>query len=140
MKTGKKVGIWIDHRKAVIVNINPDSKETLKTLMSKVEPRVRMSGGWRGKKPGVPWGIASETRRDEKFKQHLNAYYDQVVEEIKDSEKIMIMGPGEAKGEFIKVIEKNKDLGKRIIKVATKDKMTDNQILAEFREFYRNIN
>ena len=40
----KEVGLWIDHRKAVIVVIT-DKGEEIKLIVSKVEKQLRRSGG-----------------------------------------------------------------------------------------------
>jgi hypothetical protein len=47
------------------------------------------------------------------------------------------MGPGEAKVEFQKAIQKSKDLQKRLLKVETTDKMTKNQMIAYVKKFYK---
>jgi hypothetical protein len=48
------------------------------------------------------------------------------------------MGPGEAKIEFQKAINKNKDMRQRIVKVETAAKMTKNQMIAYVKKFYKN--
>jgi hypothetical protein len=48
------------------------------------------------------------------------------------------MGPGTAKIEFEKVLKKNKNMQKRILKVEIADKMTKNQMIAYVRKFYQN--
>ena len=40
----KEVGLWIDHRKAVIV-VTTDKGEEIKLIVSKVEKQLRRSGG-----------------------------------------------------------------------------------------------
>ena len=40
----KEVGLWMDHRKAVIVAITDKAEET-KVIISKVEKQLRRSGG-----------------------------------------------------------------------------------------------
>ena len=54
---------------------------------------------------------------------------------IRDAESILILGPGEAKGELKKRLEKSK-LGGRIAGVETVDKMTDRQIGAKVRQYF----
>ena len=48
------------------------------------------------------------------------------------------MGPGEAKVEFEKAIMKYKSLQNRVLKVETADKMTENQMVAYVKRFYKN--
>jgi len=54
---------------------------------------------------------------------------------IRDAEAILLLGPGEAKGELKKRIERDK-LGGRIVGVETVDKMTDRQIAAKVRQHF----
>jgi hypothetical protein len=54
---------------------------------------------------------------------------------IRDAVSILIFGPGEAKGELKKRLERHK-LGGRIVGVETMDKMTNNQITVKVRQYF----
>ena len=123
----KEVGLWIDHRKAVIVVIK-DEVEEIKKITSNMEKHVRFSGG-----DGSEQG-SSEDVRDRQYGNHLNTYYDEVIEYIRDADSIQIFGPGEAKGELEKRIQ-HEGLNARLT-VETVDKMTDRQISAKVREHF----
>ena len=58
---------------------------------------------------------------------------------IGDAKKILIFGPGEAKGELEKEIKKRKDLSVTIVGVESADQMTDKQIVAKVRKFFSPI-
>lgn len=122
----KQAGLWIDHRKAVIVLITDQGVE-VKTITSDMEKHVRFTGG-NGSEDG-----SSEDVRDRQFGNHLNAYYDQVISIIRDADFIQIFGPGEAKGELEKRLE-HKGLKANVLAVETADKMTDRQIAVKVRE------
>lgn len=130
----KNAGLWIDHRKAVIVFIS-DSGEELKRIESNVEKHVRSTGGSRSSTPYGPQDVAAGDVQERKLAQHLNAYYKQVIECLRDSTSILVLGPGEAKGEFQKQI-KSKELRQRIVAVETADKMTDPQLKAKVRQYF----
>jgi hypothetical protein len=121
----KDIGLWIDHRKAVIVMIS-DEGEEVKEITSYMEKRVRFASG--DSEDG-----SSEDVRDRQYINHLNSYYDAVIAIIRDGDSVLIFGPGEAKGELEKRL---KDRGFRghIIALETTDKMTDRQIAAKVRE------
>lgn len=119
MKPG--VGLWIDHRKAVIVFVAGRDTET-KVISANIENHHRQSGV---SKP------ADDIRQRELTGQ-LNLFYDEVVSCIRDAESILILGPGEAKGELRKRLEKD-NLSRRIVGIKTSDKMTDKQIVAVVR-------
>ncbi|MEO6724402.1 MAG: hypothetical protein ABIP14_03795 [Blastocatellia bacterium] len=125
-----EVGLWIDHRQAVIVMIAGKGEE-IKRIESNVEKHVRFSGGSHDKTPHGP----AEDQQDRRFAGHLSKYYDDVAACIGDAESILIFGPGEAKAEFEKRLEK-KGLSKRIVGIETVDKMTDPQIAAKARQHF----
>ena len=66
----------------------------------------------------------------------LDAYYEEVVSHLRDAEEIMIFGPGEAKGELLKRIERD-DLRGRTACVETADNMTVPQIAAKVRNYFQ---
>lgn len=119
------VGLWIDHREAVIVLVSASGEET-KHIISNMEKHVRFSGA-------AAEGGAGEDVRDRKFSNHLNSFYDEVISEIRDANSIQIFGPGEAKGEFEKQLEGKGLIGK-VINKETTDKMTERQIAAKVRD------
>jgi hypothetical protein len=128
-RMNKQVGLWIDHRKAVIVIITKDGEE-LKKIKSGMEKHTRFKSG-RADEDG-----SSEDVSDRKFGNELNVYYDEVVAVIRDAGAIHIFGPGEAKGELEKRLE-HAGLKAHIAAVETVDKMTDRQIAARVREHAR---
>ena len=128
-----QVGLWIDHREAVIVFVTDEGEET-KRIISNIEQDVRFSAGSRSMDG---WQEASpEDMRDRRSENQLNRYYDDVIAQIRDAESVLIMGPGEAKGELEKRLE-GKKLRGRIVSIQTVDKMTDRQIAAEVRKHFR---
>ncbi len=125
-------GLWIDHRKAVIVVVTDKGEET-KLIISQVEKQLRRSGDSPLKGPYEAQQVPLDDSRQREFTGHLNIYYDAVIACIRDTEAILIFGPGEAKGELKKRLVRNK-LGGRIVGVETIDKMTDRQIAAKVRK------
>jgi stalled ribosome rescue protein Dom34 len=126
----KKIGLWIDHRKAVIVTIT-DEKEEIMQILSNVERQPRRDADSRSQSTQIP----ADDTRDRAFAGHLDIYYNEVISHLRDAESILILGPGEAKGEFKKHLEHEK-LGERIAGIETVDKMTDPQIAAKVRAYF----
>ena len=122
----KAVGLWIDHRKTVIVSVTDKGEETSR-IRSDMEKHVRYSG--------AAQEDSAEDQRDTRFTGRLNRYYDQVISCIRDAESILILGPGEAKVELQKRLEKEA-LGGRVVGMETVDKMTDRQIAARVRQHF----
>jgi hypothetical protein len=125
----KQAGLWIDHRKAVIVIIS-EAGEEIREIISNMEKHVRFSDG-NSSEDG-----SSEDVRDRKFGSHLNSFFDGVIAWIRDVETIQIFGPGEAKGELVKRLE-DKGFKGHIVAIETMDKMTDRQISAKVREHFQ---
>lgn len=130
----RNVGLWIDHKQAYAIWY-ADGK--VEVIPSQIEPPAHYSGGTRlgGK---LNSKTDTELRHNDRFKLQLQKYYQQVIAALRRADSIFIMGPGEAKIELGKVIKKNKDLQRRILKVETAAKMTKNQMIAYVKNFYRN--
>jgi hypothetical protein len=82
--------------------------------------------------------VPADDSRQRTFTGHLNIYYEAVFACLRDAESILIFGPGEAKGELKKRLEKSK-LGGSIVGVETADKMTDRQIAAKVRQYFAEL-
>jgi len=123
----RQVGLWIDHREAVIVMITDEGEHTTR-ITSQMEKHVRFASG--SSEDG-----SAESTRDRQFASHLDAYYDKVIASIRDAESILIFGPGEAKGELEKRLEGG-ELKGCIVGIETVDKMTDRQIAAKVRQHF----
>src|SRR5690349_9373843 len=94
MKT--KVGLWIDHKNAVIVFVTGNEEE-IKLISSNIERPHKQSGV----------AIPADDVRQRVLTEHLNSYYDKVILSIGNAEAILIMGAGEAKDELKKRLEIN---------------------------------
>ena len=130
----KDAGLWIDHKKAVIVILS-DGGEEKKLVLSNTEPKARFSGGSHSKTPYGAYRGSYESTRDRRFANRLNRYYDEVISTVHDAESILIFGPGEAKGEIEKRL-KSKNFHGQIVSIETADKMTDRQVAAKIREHF----
>jgi hypothetical protein len=128
-------GLWIDHTKALIVVATKKGDEE-RLVISKAEKQPRRSGDSPLKGPYESQAVPADDSRQRKLTGNLNIYYDAVIASIRDAESILIFGPGEAKGELKKRLEKEK-LGGRITGIETTDKMTDHQIAAKIREYFQ---
>ncbi|MDX9841621.1 MAG: hypothetical protein RBS95_09200 [Desulfobulbus sp.] len=130
-----KVGVWIDHRKAVVVVVTEEGEE-IGLIISKVEEQLRRSGDSPLKGSFEAQRVPADDRRQRTLTQYLNIYYDAVITCIREADSILIFGPGEAKNELEKRLEKS-NLGGRIAGIETADKMTDKEIVAKVRQRFR---
>jgi hypothetical protein len=134
MKT--TVGLWIDHRKAIIVAVTDKGAETGLTIISKAEKQLRRSGDSPLKGSYEPVQVPAADSRQKTLTGHLNIYYDAVIASIRDAGSILIFGPGDAKGELKKRLKRN-NLAGRIVGMETVDRMTDRQIAAKVRKYFQ---
>ena len=129
------IGVWIDHRQAVVVSLM-GAESAVRVIESNVERHTRVHGGSRTANPTGPQEVVSESQRDGKYQHHLAAFYQAVQDLFGAPEKIAIFGPGEAKLEFEKHLRQSKKYQSRIACVEPADKLTSNQLIAKVRQFF----
>ncbi|MCX6100154.1 MAG: hypothetical protein NTV92_01775 [Candidatus Bipolaricaulota bacterium] len=129
-----KAGLWIDHKKAIVVKITDQGEEVTVTV-SGVERQLRRSGDSPLKGAYESQNVPADDRRQRSLTGHLNAYYDAVIAVLGDAESILVFGPGEAKGELKKRLEKD-HRGGRIAAMETVDRMTNRQVAAKVRQHF----
>jgi hypothetical protein len=132
-----KVGLWIDHRKAIIVTLTEKSQET-REIISEVEKQPRRSGDSPLKGKYESLQVPADDRGQRILTENLNIYYDAVIASIGDAESILIFGPSTAKHELKERLVEN-NLAERVVDLETVDKMTDRQIAAKIRERFKDI-
>jgi hypothetical protein len=130
----REVGLWIDHRKSVIVTF-VNGNEMTREIRSNIEKHVRFSNSPQTKASMLPHQPTAEDGRDRKFTDHLGKFYEGVILSIRDADAIWIFGPGDAKVELGKQLERE-DLGKRIVGIDSMARLTSRQIAAKVREHF----
>ena len=120
------VGIWIDHKRAIIVSVSA-GRVTTKTLESEVaaHPRYSRQQDERGEK-----------KYEERHNQHLEQYYDDVISQLGQPEALLIFGPGEAKLELRERLSRSKTWSDRTVDIETADTLTEPQIVARVKEHF----
>jgi hypothetical protein len=121
----KKVGLWIDRNKAVIVSI-ANNTEGKTIITSDMEHYVLYS-------TVVPGDGAPENLRDRRFWKHLDEYYDKIIALIRDATEIQIFGPEVAKYELQKHLE-TEGLAEQIVSLEEVGKLTDLQIATKIQK------
>jgi hypothetical protein len=121
----KKVGLWINRKKAVIVSIANDV-EARRIITSNMEHYILYS-------TVVPGDGSPENIRDRRYWNHLGEYYDKIIAHIRDASEIQIFGPEEAKYELQKHLE-SEGLATHIVSLEDAGKLTDLQIFAKVQK------
>ncbi len=128
------IGLWIDHRKAVIIlGVGITNAWVIYSNADRQPGRI---DGVRSTTPFEALRVPADDVTERKFQHALSIFYDDVIDCIHVAHSLLIFGPGEAKGELKKQLEKAKP-GDRIVKMETSDKLTDRQIAAKVHEHFQ---
>jgi hypothetical protein len=115
----KRVGLWLDRNKAVIVSItnNIEAKRIITFDLEHYAPFSKTVDGH----------VSLEGTRDRRFQNFLDKYYDEIIAHICDATEIQIFGPEMAKYELQEHLT-NEGLSEHIVSVEEVGKLTDLQI------------
>jgi hypothetical protein len=125
-------GVWIDHRKAVILLIN-EQGEDLRQITSDDNNTALSASGVQVKNSYSRKDSEAGGKLQPTVESQLDKYYDQVIASLKNADSIWILGPGKAKRELKKRIQGQKLKG-HIARVETVDEMTDHEIAEHVRQ------
>ncbi len=115
MTTVRKIGIWMDHANA---NLMEFSTKVIKTKVIHADTSAQEKHSDFGK---------NENQMHNK-EQHLQTdYYKKIGEEIMKYNEVILFGPTQAKTELLNWLGKDLHFYKIKIEVQQADKMTDNQ-------------
>jgi len=131
------VGLWIDRTRAVIVSI-AGKKESTVILESNVNKHFRSPAGKNDRNPNGRRDAAPDDIKERGFEEHLSVFYKKVISLVRGAGSILIFGPGESKGELEKCMLKS-GLSGRIARVEAAGKMTDPQIAAKTRKYFKDM-
>jgi hypothetical protein len=136
MATG--FGVWIDSREAIIVPAPAaGGTETgaVVRVTADLEKQLHLSSGRRAKTVYGKQIAPPDDLRESCSNANLRIFFDDVVAALRAARSIFIFGPGEAKEEFAKRLQRD-GLGARIDGVETAERMSDRQIAAKVREHF----
>ena len=132
----KNTGIWLDKEKAHIVTLE-NGNETMNTVRSEVED-YHIHGGSGTRFKGGPQDVVQDSKYLEREKHQLKLYFKEIASEVKDASALVIFGPAEAKDKLNKELqEKYKNLSAKVRAVIVADSMTENQMKALVRDFFK---
>lgn len=120
----KRLGIWMDHSNAHIIEFSADQMET-QTLNSK----------FTNEEKGESLGKSEQLMHNKE--QHLQAeFYKELGEVIKKYDEVLLFGPTSAKLELHNILKEDHHFDKIKIETASSDKMTENQQYAFVKEHF----
>ncbi len=124
MANTNKLGIWMDHANAHLIEFTTDPMET-KTLNSDFTHSVKEDTLKK-----------SEGLMHHKEQHEEGSYYKHLGEIIRNYEAVILFGPTNAKVELFNILRADHNFEKIEIKVHNSDKMTENQQHAFVKEYF----
>lgn len=132
----KTAGIWIDKRTAKIVTLRDNSEEfhIIKSTIEEYRPR----GGSGRRQKGGPQDVVQDSKYTKREKQQQKVFFGNIIDYIKSSDDLVIFGPAQM-GEklYAEISEFYPGTHKKVKEVMPADSMTDNQIKAWVRDYFR---
>ncbi len=115
MITGKKLGIWMDHSNAHLMEISIDGidDKMIESTFSHAEKEHSL-----GK---------SENLMHNKEQHQQAEYYKKIGEKIRNYDEVILFGPTSAKTELVNILKADHLFEKIKIETLPADKMTENQ-------------
>lgn len=125
MKTQKKVGIWMDHLNANLIDL--EATDGNRTITSKFNYDVQDEAIRK-----------SENGMHNKRQQLTEGYYKEIADVILNFDQVLLFGPTNAKTELYNYIADDLRFKDIKFKVESADKMTDNQKDAFVKKYFEN--
>lgn len=130
-----KAGVWIDHKQASIVLLSDAGREIKKVVFDIGQP-IYKTGGGRSKNTFTRNDFVADDKLQRKVASDRKDYYGDVLAALQGVSSVLILGPGEAKGELGKLIQSKKVRG-MAVESETADKMTDRQLTAKVSQHFK---
>ncbi len=124
MSTSKKIGIWMDHASAHIMEITTAPMET-NIITSKFTHEEKEDSL-----------VKSERLMHNKEQHEEKGYYKQLAEIIVNCSHVLLFGPTDAKVELLNILKADHRFADIKIEVKQADKMTDKQQQAFTEDYF----
>ncbi len=115
MKTKKRIGIWMDHSIAHLVELKNDQMAA-DTIIAKVGEQDE------------PLDKRDETLIQNKDQNELSGFFSRISDVIINYDEVLLFGPTNAKTELTNQLKEDHHFDKVKIEVKAADKMTKNQL------------
>jgi len=124
MKTAKKLGVWMDHSMAHLMEFSSEPFE-IRTIESTFKNQDKKES------------LAASERLMHQKQQELQAmYYKKIGNALKDFYHVVLFGPTDAKLELYNLLQEDPRFRETKMEIKDTDKMTSRQIQAFVREYF----
>ena len=125
MKKNKHLAIWMDHSKAFLMELTDDTIVTNKIVSESANKVEEYSSDMH------------EKLMHKKEQSQQSGYYKKLRNIIKDFKEVVLFGPTNAKNELFNLLKVDHLFENIKIEVKQSDKMTENQMHAFVREYFK---
>jgi len=153
----KRVGVWIDTEKAVIISLKEENKpvnillpqpgkriskspkvsEDIRSIVaSPIETKLRIPGDSKEFARSGIQHYSTELKNEHKLKNEKRRYFRTILNGIKDVDEIVLFGPSILKKELQSHIEKDPQFYPRLKAVESADFMSDKQMVRWVENYY----
>lgn len=123
MSTAKKIGIWMDHAHAHLMEYaNPIVTTVISSESTHEEKEFTLQKG--------------ESFMQRNNQQQEAAYYKKIADVIKGYDEVLLFGPTNARVELLNILKADLHFSKIKIETQSSDKMTENQQHAFVRDYF----
>ena len=124
MTTTNKLGIWMDHAHAHLIENSEPMVTKVLTSDSTYEEREKTL-------------LKSERMMHNKDQHEESEYYNEIGAYIRKYDHVLLFGPTDAKAELLNIVKADHRFSKIKIEVQEADKMTEHQEHAFVREYFK---
>jgi hypothetical protein len=125
MKSTKRLGIWMDHSIANLIEL---TDSTIGTNTIEAQPKLQVNK--------ADLYYKDESHILNKEQNQLSDYYGRLGVIIKDFDEVLLFGPTSAKSELLNILKEDHHFDEVKIEVKPADKMTENQQEAFVKEYF----
>ena len=129
------VGVWLDHRKAILFWTNAEAEIDIVNVESNYQEENEPTDSLGMPDDTIHGGAVAHASVDHRRQEQLKQYYKKLDKMLRPARQIYLFGPGQAKKELASVLEKDKALSADIRGIQGADKkLTVPQMAAHVRE------
>ena len=157
----KKVGVWIDTEKAVIISLDAVepranvqnsfsgerlgklpkiSNDTYTIISSPIQTKLRLPGDTKDFARNGNQHYSTEIKNMHKLKNDKIQYFKNILQGIKDVDELVLFGPSLIKKELETQMIKYPQIHSRLLSVESADIMTDKQMVRWVENYFRTAN
>lgn len=140
--TAVKLGIWLDHREAKLIDVTNaaqlGAEPSVSRIGSDVEDKVKDFGHRPNLAPqsdARSAGSAEEKHLDRRREQDIKSFFEEIAGEAAGAKRVLVLGPGQAPRELVSFLGDDRRFEGVIEGVESADaNLTENEVVEKVRK------